>query len=92
MVLQTSRLQFAGRISSPKHHNGDSSVVDITVESCISPVWRRPEGTACRGVLQCAPGALAPEVGEVECWFTLRLIKPRLFTHRTDVRLWHCHL
>lgn len=88
MVLQTSRLQFAGRISSPKHHNGDS-VVDSTVESCISPGVEKARGH-CSAVCAGCPGLWGWR-GEV-CWLTLRLIKPRLFTHKTDVRLWHCHL
>lgn len=58
MVLQTSRLQFAGRISSPKHHNGDS-VVDSTVESCISPGVEKARGHClqrCSAVCAGCPG------------------------------------
>lgn len=69
MMLQICQLHFAGRIFSPKHHNGDLSEIDITVESYAAQTWRRPQGTAYRGTLQCALDALAPEVAEVEMLF-----------------------
>lgn len=67
MMLQACWLHFAGRISSPKHHKGDLSEIDSTVQS--AQVWRRQKSTASRGALQCAVDALAPGVGEVEMLF-----------------------